>query len=136
MTAFEDVIDELRMQLDIQQDDLDGAYETIDELRTELEDRQDANYRFRSEIHDLVNAAGTLRDERDKLKDELSECQDNYKEMREEAKQEEVVYQERADLVRLRIELDEARKILHRASIGQVVFYDAIDFEIKYPNTK
>jgi uncharacterized coiled-coil DUF342 family protein len=111
--------------------------DVIDELRTQLDDAKDANYRFRSEIHGLVNAAGTLRVSRDELKDELSECQDNYKEMREEAKEmRDANFRQRADLVRLRIELDEARKILHRASIGQVVFYDAMDFEIKYPKTK
>ena len=146
--------------------------DVIDELRTQLDDVKDANYRFRSEIHDLVNAAGTLRVSRDELKDELNECQDNYKEMQEEAKQmgdenfrlrtrlgllvdrcnhlrhdplAEVVYQERADLVRLRTALDDARSVITNVALAgdrhdqlrKWVFYAfAKSWLLKYPKSK
>jgi uncharacterized coiled-coil DUF342 family protein len=111
--------------------------DVIDELRQRLDDVQASNYRFRSEIHDLVNVAGTLRVSRDELKDELSECQDNYKEMCEEAKEtaaaeleqlramakqvgEEntnlvnTIHALRAELDEMREALDEARRILRK----------------------
>ena len=67
--------------------ELDEGMSRVDELKEELEDVRQSNYRFRSEIHDLVNVAATLRVSRDNLLDDLKECQDNYAEMREEARQ-------------------------------------------------
>jgi chromosome segregation ATPase len=168
MTTFEDVIDELRTQLDTKEFDINVLTNAHARHREEIAKLKAENEQLLATVEVCKGAKEVI----DELRDDVKECYDNYKEMREEAKQmgdenfrlrtrvgllvdrcnhlrhdplAEVVYQENAELSKLRAAMDDARIVITNVALAgdrhdqlrKWVFYAfAKSWLLKYPKTK